>query len=65
MSDANEHNFDPLPIILAGNAGGRLQGNRHLAFAKSTPMANLLLGMLQKLDVPAGKIGDSTEPLAI
>jgi len=65
MSDANEHNFDPLPIILAGNAGGRLQGNRHISFAQHTPMSNLLLGMLHKLDVPAGKIGDSTEPLTI
>jgi hypothetical protein len=65
MSDANEHNFDPLPVILAGNAGGRLQGNRHLSFARHTPMSNLLLGMLHKLDVPAGKIGDATEPLAI
>ena len=65
MSDANEHNFDPLPIILAGNAGGRLQGNRHLSFAQHTPMSNLLLGMLDKLDVPTERIGDSTEPLAI
>jgi hypothetical protein len=65
MSDANEHNYDPLPIILAGNAAGRLQGNRHLSFAKATPMSNLLLGMLHKLDVPTTRIGDSTEPLAI
>ncbi len=65
MSDGNEHNFDPLPIILAGNAGGRLQGNRHLSFAPHTPMSNLLLAMLHKLDVPADRIGDSTEPLSI
>jgi hypothetical protein len=65
MSDANEHNFDPLPVILAGNAGGRLQGNRHLVFAQHTPMANLLLAMLEKLDVRAEKIGDSTGPLTI
>src|SRR6187402_1837837 len=65
MSDANEHNFDPLPIILAGNAGGRLQGNRHLSFAQHTPMSNLLLGMLHKLDVPAENIGDATEALAL
>ena len=65
MSDANEHNFDPLPIVLAGNAAGRLQGNRHLSFPSHTPMANLLLGILDKLDVPAERIGDSTEPLAI
>lgn len=65
MSDGNEHNFDPLPIIVAGNAGGRLQGNRHLSFAQHTPMSNLLLALLHKLDVPAERIGDSTEPLAI
>jgi hypothetical protein len=65
MSDANEHNYDPLPVLLAGNAGGRLQGNRHLSLPQHTPMSNLLLGMLHKLEVPAGKIGDSTEPLAI
>jgi hypothetical protein len=65
MSDANEHNFDPLPVIVAGNAGGRLQGNRHHSFAPHTPMANLLLAMLHKLDVPAEKIGDSTGPLSI
>ena len=65
MSDANEHNFDPLPVILAGNAGGRLQGNRHLSFPAHTPMSNLLLGMLHTLDVRADRIGDSTEPLSI
>ncbi len=65
LSDANEHNFDPLPVILAGNAGGRLQGNRHLEFAPHTPMANLLLGMLHKLDVNVDSLGDSTEPLTL
>jgi hypothetical protein len=63
LSDANEHNFDPLPVLLAGNGGGRLEGNRHLMFPPQTPMANLLLGLLHKLDVPVDSIGDSTEPL--
>jgi len=63
LSDANEHNFDPLPVLLAGNGGGRLEGNRHLMFSPQTPMANLLLGLLHKLDVPVDSIGDSTEPL--
>jgi len=65
LSDANEHNYDPLPVIVAGNAGGRLQGNRHLEFAQHTPMSNLMLAMLHKLDVPVDSIGDSTEPLTI
>jgi len=65
LSDGNEHNFDPLPVLLAGGASGQLRGGRHLRYAPHTPMANLLLSMLHKLDVPADAIGDSTGPLDI
>jgi len=43
MSDANQHNHNPLPIILAGGASGRLKGGRHLRNPKDTTMSNLLL----------------------
>ena len=33
LSDGNEHNFDPLPVLLAGGASGQLQGGRHLQYA--------------------------------
>ena len=65
LSDGNQHNFSPLPVLLAGSAAGQLQGGRHLAFPESTPMSNLLLAMLHKVGVPADSIGDSTEPLEI
>ena len=65
LSDANEHNFDPLPVLLAGGAAGALEGNRHLRHAPQTPMSNLLLGMLHTLGAPVDAIGDSTEPLSI
>jgi hypothetical protein len=65
LSDGNEHNFDPLPIVLAGHAGGALEGGRHIRNPAHTPMANLLLGMLHTLGVPADSIGDSTQPLSI
>jgi hypothetical protein len=65
LSDGNEHNFDPLPVLLAGGASGQLQGGRHLSYAPHTPMANLLLAMLHKLGANAASIGDSTEPLEI
>jgi len=65
LSDANEHNFDPLPVLLAGKAAGRLRGNRHLVAAPQTPMANLLLGLLHTLDVPVDSLGDATEPMAV
>jgi hypothetical protein len=60
LSDGNEHNFDPLPVLLAGGASGRLEGGRHVRHAPHTPMSNLLLTMLDKLDVNVESIGDST-----
>jgi hypothetical protein len=65
LSDGNEHNFDPLPVILAGGASGQLAGGRHLTYAAHTPMSNLLLAMLHKLGAHVNAIGDSTEPLSI
>jgi len=65
LSDGNEHNFDPLPVVLAGGAAGALEGGRHLRHAAQTPMSNLLLAMLHKLDVRVDAIGDSTQPLSI
>ena len=42
MSDANQHNHAPLPIVLAGGASGRLKGGRHIRNPKDTTMSNLL-----------------------
>ena len=65
MSDGNQHNHTDLPIILAGGASGRLKGGRHLRNPRNTPMANLLIAMLDKLDIPTEKFGDSTGMLQI
>ena len=65
LSDGNEHNFDPLPVVLAGGASGQLQGGRHVRHAPHTPMSNLLLAMLHKLGARVDAIGDSTRPLDI
>jgi hypothetical protein len=64
MSNSNLHNHFPLPNVLAGGAAGRLQGGRHLRYADHTPMANLLLTMLDKAGVPQETLGDSTGRLA-
>ncbi len=65
MSDANSHNHDPLPIVLAGGASGRLEGNRHIVSSIQTPMSNLLLAMLEKMGIEQDSFGDSTEMLNI
>ena len=65
LSDGNQHNFSPLPIVLAGNASGQLKGGRHLQFTKDTRMSNLLAAILNKLDVPTEKFGDGSGVLDI
>lgn len=65
MSNGNQHDHEPLPVVLAGGASGRLQGGRHLKFAQHTPMSNLMLSMLDKLGVQQERFGDSTGKLEI
>jgi len=65
LSDGNEHNFDPLPVLLAGGASGKLEGGRHLRHASQTPMSNLLLSMLHLLGAEVPSFGDSTGVLDI
>jgi hypothetical protein len=60
MSNSNQHDHEPLPILVAGGGSGRLKGGRHIQVPAKTPLSNLLLALLQKLDVPAKSFGDST-----
>jgi hypothetical protein len=65
MSNSNQHDHTPLPILLAGGASGRLAGGRHIRAGRGTPLSNLLLSMFEKLDVPAEAFGDSTAILNV
>jgi hypothetical protein len=60
MSDSNQHNHTPLPMVLAGGASGTLKGGRHVRLPKLTSHSNLLLTILHKAGVSVEKIGDST-----
>ncbi|MEO5922316.1 MAG: DUF1552 domain-containing protein [Bryobacteraceae bacterium] len=65
MSNGNQHDHDPLPLILAGGASGQLEGGRHIKSVAHTPASNLLLSMLNKLGVSEKSHGDSTGLLEI
>jgi hypothetical protein len=65
MSDGNQHNHTDLPVVLAGGASGRLKGGRHLRHPKNTPMANLLVAMLDTLEIPTEKFGDSNGEVSL
>ncbi len=60
MSNSNLHNQYPLPIALVGRACGAVKGGQHINFPQRTPMANVLLTMLQRTGVKIDKLGDST-----
>jgi hypothetical protein len=63
ISDGDQHSHVDLPLVLVGGAMG-MKG-RHVKFAPYTPMSNLFLNMLDKLDVPVESMGDSTGRLAL
>jgi hypothetical protein len=63
ISDGNQHLHVNLPILLAGGAGGRLRGGRHLRVADETPLTNLQLTLLDRIGVPTEQLGDSTGQL--
>jgi hypothetical protein len=65
MSNGNQHDHGPLPLVLVGGASGQLQGNRHLVAPAQTPMSNLLLSMLDKVGVHKESFGDSTGKLEL
>lgn len=63
MGDANTHDNTNLPILLAG---GGFHHGQHLAFDRdaNTPLCNLFLSMLQRMDVEVDAFGSSTGSLA-
>ena len=59
LSNPNLHAHYDLPLAVIGGPV-RQDGGRHLVFRDETPMTNLLLGLLDKVNVRAEKLGDST-----
>lgn len=63
ISDGNRHNNENLPIVTAGHAGGQLLNGRHIHYPEETPMANLLVSMLNAAGLQDPFFGDSTGKL--
>lgn len=60
IGDGNRHNHDDLPILLAGRGGGTLSPGRHVVHEKDTPLCNLYVSLLDRMNIPVDTIGDST-----
>jgi hypothetical protein len=72
IGNPNIHDHTNLPILVAGGSATGMKGNRHIKYAKPTPLANLHLTLLDKAGVhldsfadSKGKVDELFEPLAI
>jgi hypothetical protein len=60
MSNSDRHNGHPLPTILVGGGNGTLKGSQHIELREPTPLANLHLTILDKINARQDSFGDST-----
>ena len=65
ISNSNAHSGDNLPLLLVGGGAGTLKGGRHLQYENKPLMANLLVTLMDKLEVPVDHLGGSTGRLEI
>jgi hypothetical protein len=64
MSDGNRHSANLLPNAVFGRAYGRIRGGQHIVTAPDTPLANLVLTLINRGGVPLEFLGLSTGEIA-
>jgi hypothetical protein len=60
LGDGSTHQYEQLPIVVAGSGGGLFKTGRHLQCAKDTPLANLWLTQATSLGIKRDRYADST-----
>ena len=65
MGNGNLHRHNDLPILLAGKLSGKYKTGYHYDYKMDTPMANLLVTILNRAGVPIEKLGDSSGKLKL
>lgn len=64
MADGGHHRSD-FPVMFVGGAQGTLKTGRHVAYPHGTPMSNLFVEMLDRMQVRVAEFGESrTSPAA-
>ena len=63
---SGHHNANELPVVMLGNAGGRIQTGQNLNYMdnENRQMCRLFMSMMNKMDVKVDSFGDATESLA-
>jgi hypothetical protein len=65
ISNSTKHSGDNLPLLVMGGGAGKLKGGRHLTYTDKPWIANLLVTLMDKLDVPVERLGGSTGRLPL
>src|SRR3982751_3781589 len=59
MSNSDKHNNDPLPAAILGRAHGRIKGGQHVKYPQDSRLADLLVTLFDRNNIPVEKLGDS------
>ena len=59
IADGNSHDHDHLPILVAGHGSGTIRPGRHIAYPDMTPLNDLWLSLLDRVNVKIESLGDS------
>jgi hypothetical protein len=59
LGDGSTHQYNDLPIIVAGSGGEKIKTGQHIHTANATPLANLWLTQAQCLGLDLKKFADS------
>ena len=63
MGDGRVHDYNNLPVVIAGKLGGVLKTGEHWKFEGKRPLADLWLALLQSLGIERARFADSGKVL--
>jgi hypothetical protein len=63
LGDGATHQYNDLPVVVAGGGGGALKLGSHIHVDKGTPIANLWLTYLDVLGIKRDRYADSSSRL--
>ena len=64
IGDGATHQYNDLPVVVAGGGGGKLKTGKHIHCESGTPLANLWLTQLNTLGIDRSSYADSNGRLS-